>query len=97
MGVSKHRCFFSPKSSILIRFSIINHPFWGIPIFGNTLIGLLKQTESLAIGESRQGRLERYLPDDVTSSDESLNFIETLGKRDGQRSDLWVVGILLVY
>ena len=25
-----------PKSSILIGFSIINHPFWGIPIFGNT-------------------------------------------------------------
>ena len=27
----------TPKSSILIRFSIINHPFWGTPIFGNTL------------------------------------------------------------
>ena len=26
------------KSSILIGFSIINHPFWGIPIFGNTHI-----------------------------------------------------------
>ena len=25
----------TPKSSILIGFSIINHPFWGIPIFGN--------------------------------------------------------------
>ena len=25
----------TPKSSILIRFSIIDHPFWGIPIFGN--------------------------------------------------------------
>ena len=24
-----------PKSSILIGFSIINHPFWGTPIFGN--------------------------------------------------------------
>ena len=28
----------TPKSSILIGFSIINHPFWGIPIFGNTHI-----------------------------------------------------------
>ena len=27
-----------PKSSILIGFSIINHPFWGTPIFGNTHI-----------------------------------------------------------
>ena len=26
-----------PKSSILIGFSIINHPFWGTPIFGNHL------------------------------------------------------------
>ena len=25
----------TPKSSILTRFSIINHPFWGTPIFGN--------------------------------------------------------------
>ena len=29
---------FPPKSSILIGFCIINHPFWGTPIFGNTQI-----------------------------------------------------------
>ena len=34
IGVSKNRG--TPKSSILIGFSIINHPFWGTPIFGNT-------------------------------------------------------------
>ena len=34
VGVSKNRG--TPKSSILIGISIINHPFWGIPIFGNT-------------------------------------------------------------
>ena len=34
MGVSKNRG--TPKSSILIGVSIINHPFWGTPIFGNT-------------------------------------------------------------
>ena len=28
----------TPKSSILIGFSIINHPFLGTPIFGNTHI-----------------------------------------------------------
>ena len=28
----------TPKSSILIGFSIRNHPFWGTPIFGNTLM-----------------------------------------------------------
>ena len=36
MGVSKHRG--TPKASILIGFSIINHPFWDTPIFGNILI-----------------------------------------------------------
>ena len=36
MGVSKNSG--TPKSSILIGFSIINHPFWGAPIFGNTHI-----------------------------------------------------------
>ena len=34
MDVSENRVF-PPKSSILIGFSIINHPFWGTPIFGN--------------------------------------------------------------
>ena len=29
---------FPPKSSILLGFSIINHPFWGTTIFGNTYI-----------------------------------------------------------
>ena len=28
----------TPKSSILIEFSIINHPFWGTTIFGTTHI-----------------------------------------------------------
>ena len=37
MDVSKNSG--TPRSSILIGFSIINHPFWGTPIFGNTHIG----------------------------------------------------------
>ena len=43
MGVSKNRG--TPKSSILIGFSIINHPFWDIPIFGNP--HLMKTCDSL--------------------------------------------------
>ena len=43
MGVSKNMG--TPKSSILIGFPIINHPFWGTPIFGNTQI-FLKMLES---------------------------------------------------
>ena len=38
IDVSKNRG--TPKSSILIGFSIINHPFWGTPIFGNTHINI---------------------------------------------------------
>ena len=37
MGVSENSG--TPKSSILIGFSLINHPFWGTNIFGNTHIG----------------------------------------------------------
>ena len=33
MDVSKNHG--TPKSSILVGFSIKNHPFWGTPIFGN--------------------------------------------------------------
>ena len=36
MDVSENKI--TPKSSILIGFSIINHPFWGTPVFGNTHI-----------------------------------------------------------
>ena len=40
VGVSKNNG--TPKSSILIGISIINHLFWGpTPIFGNTHIGLI--------------------------------------------------------
>ena len=32
----------TPKSSILLGFSIINHPFWDTTIFGNTHIYLIR-------------------------------------------------------
>ena len=38
MGVSKNNS--TPKSSILLGCSIINHPFWGTIIFGNTHINI---------------------------------------------------------
>ena len=41
MDVSKNSG--TPKSSILIGFSIINHPFWGALIFGNTYIYIYKR------------------------------------------------------
>ena len=36
----------TPKSSILIGFSIINHPFWGTPIFANTYLNKSQQIQS---------------------------------------------------
>ena len=41
----------TPKSSILIGFSIINHLFWGTPVFGNTHI---KSTNSVKVISSLQ-------------------------------------------
>ena len=39
---------FPPKSSILIGVFIINHPFWGTPIFGNTqIVGIFCSSSKL--------------------------------------------------
>ena len=45
MSVSKNNG--TPKSSILIGSSLINHPFWGTPIFGNSHI-LMSDSSSTA-------------------------------------------------
>ncbi len=43
-GYFQKVCFFPPKSShLFIGFSIINHPFWGTSIFGNTHVFVFKQ------------------------------------------------------
>ena len=36
IGVSKNRGFSPQIIHLFIGFSIINHPFWGTPVFGNT-------------------------------------------------------------
>ena len=50
MDVSKNNG--TPKSSILIGFSIVNHPFWGTIIFGNTQIALKSMTSFLHLVRS---------------------------------------------
>ena len=65
----------TPKSSILIGFSIINHPFWGTPIFGNThivtfvssqkSIGSLDLALSHSFSENHHGRVLFFVVDDV--------------------------------
>ena len=52
MDVSKNSG--TPKSSILLGFSSINHPFWGTPIFGNPHI---KKNLFQVPGESYLGKL----------------------------------------
>jgi len=47
LGVSENNGI--PKSSILIGFSIISHPFWGTPIFGNTHIHEDKYKKMLTV------------------------------------------------
>ena len=66
MGISKNSG--TPKSSISIGFSIINHPFWGTrgtPIFGNTHIPSPSLTWKLNMIVSRrnlvfQGAIFRF-------------------------------------
>ena len=53
MGVSTNNG--TPKSSILIGFSIINHPFWDTPIFGNIHIYVythVVQSSPIFMGQS---------------------------------------------
>ena len=47
MGVSKNRG--TPKSSNLIGFSLINHPFWGTTIFGNTHMAIEVATKRIGV------------------------------------------------
>ena len=44
----------TPESSILVGFSIKNHPFWGTQIFGNTYMGKIIEI----------GLLPRFVPGD---------------------------------
>ena len=43
----------TPKSSILIGFSIINHPFWGTPIVGNTHRVYLSNLSNYPLGNEQ--------------------------------------------
>ena len=47
----------TPKSSILIGFSIIKHPFWGTPTFGNTQILVFPQGFGMAWSREAPKRL----------------------------------------
>ena len=59
LGVSKNGG--TPKSSILIGFSIINHLFWGTPIFGNTHILKWSTFELFGFRKSMQELIKEAL------------------------------------
>ena len=61
MGVSLNGG--TPKSSILIGFSIINHPVWGTPIFGNThmFMSLFEGFAILIVLKSTSARMVIHL------------------------------------
>ena len=63
----------TPKSSILIGFSIINHPFWGTPIFGNTHISVVEMLKLF------------FWLDNIPSSGNQafVKFLETFPDDDG--------------
>ena len=56
----------TPKSSNLIGFSIVNHPFWGTPIFGNTHIRHFKLSCNTPPVDDKGGQdCQRYLRSQV--------------------------------
>ena len=46
-----------PQSSILIGFSITNHPFWGTPIVGNTHMDSQKKSPAKFEGQLLQSKI----------------------------------------
>ena len=81
MGISKNRG--TPKSSSLIGFSIINHPFSGTPIFGNTHISAYKSIHSRAhllrlrnkLLFHTTSRFSMFLPEGIISCESKNLFI----------------------
>ena len=68
MGVSKNSG--TPKSSILIGFSIVNHPFWGTPILGNTHIHHIQCLDIHQVGDIPKSMVFREKPNN--SSDTNI-------------------------
>ena len=80
LGVSKNRG--TPKSSILIGFSIINHPFWGTPIYGN--IFWLKHLHETTAFLQRRGTGMKY---DMKGKGATHTVERALCRRKKWRSD----------
>ena len=63
---------FPPKSSILLGFSSINHPFWGTTIFGNTQICSQRISGTILYYQPKQCTIIRGSPSNFTIDLQSL-------------------------
>ena len=79
LGVSENNG--TPKSSILIGFSIINHPFWGTSIFGNPHLHLSQFLE----GKKNK---KTVLFENQVASGLTIMIVKTLPKS-------WVIPIMM--
>ena len=76
MDVSENRG--TPKSSILIGFPIINHPFWGTRIFGNIHIVVTNAKNYTRLYRCRYLLFDAY--EVITPKDRSISFIGSMVK-----------------
>ena len=76
MDISKNNG--TPKSSSLIGFSIINHPFWGTPILGNTCIYVTFPNLNLILGKQKIEFLLMWYPD-ARDPENSIKLDQTAG------------------
>jgi len=87
-GVSKNRC--TPKSSILVGFSITNHPFWGTPIFGNTHKLPLEFGREIHVDDPRSFFWDIRVPLAFHQSRSSLaNLLYLISTQGNLKGDRW--------
>ena len=61
MDVSENSGFSPQIIHLFIGFSIINHPFWGTPIFGNTQIGMMRDDVFSLLFQIKKNRMSWWL------------------------------------
>ena len=88
MGVSENSG--TPKSSILIGLSIINHPFWGTLIFGNAHI-YISEVWSLKISFSTTWPPDHTFCDHQHPGDIQKDAIEHVFKTYGTVNDVHIM------
>ena len=87
----------APKSSILIGFSIINHPFWGTPMLGNPQISGREGTpRTVRSGSTRIAELHA-LKDESNAIGEEMRSVKreklkagSYGKKQDLRMSIYI-------